>query len=73
MNGRMVWMTEEQDAEINLCIEELMRARLNERAATLMNLALAYKFTPEPPQERPSNVYPIVKHEGDNWSKRVGA
>lgn len=53
-DGRMVYMTPEQHAEIERYILELMRAHHNERASTMMNLALAYKFA-EPPKP-PSNV-----------------
>ena len=49
----MVAMTSEQYVEVERCIEALMRMNRNERAATLMTLALAYKFAKP---EAPTNV-----------------
>ena len=68
---RMVAMTAEQAAEIDRYIELLMRGHMSERASTMMNLALAYKFARPQEPELPTNVYPIVRHAGDSWSKRV--
>lgn len=53
---RMVLMTAEQAAAVNECIESLMRANQNERAAKLMNLALAYKFGHDLDPPLPENV-----------------
>ena len=63
---RMVAMTAEQYAEVELCIEALMRMNKNERASTLMNLALAYKFAKAQETERSPNV--IDLHD---FSRRV--
>ena len=70
---RSVLMTAEQAAEIDRYIVLLMRAHHNERAATMMNLALAYKFAAPVEPELPENVYPLVTHAGDNWSRKAGA
>jgi len=61
----MVAMTAEQYAEVERCIEFLMRLNRNERAATMMNLALAYKFAASVEPTLPSNVV--------EFSRKVGA
>lgn len=66
MDGRMVYMTAEQYAEINRLIEMLMRLNRNERASKLMNLALAYKFAKQNEPALPDNVVAF-----DSYSKRV--
>ena len=65
---RTVIMTAEQYAEVERCIEERMRMNKNDRAATLMNLALAYKFARPIEPAPPSNV---VEFHG--YSRKVGA
>jgi hypothetical protein len=71
MTSRLVHMTSEQAAEIEVYIETLMRAGHTDRAATMMNLSLAWRFAPVNEPELPSNVYPIVRHAGDSWSRKV--
>jgi hypothetical protein len=65
---RAVVMNAEQYAEIERHIEDLMRANRNERAAAMMNLALAWRFAApiEPP--RPSNVVELA-----SYSRKVPA
>ena len=70
---RMVAMTAEQHEEIEHYIQLLMRGHRNERAASMMNLALAYKFAKKNEPELPSNVVPLVTHAGNNWSRKAGA
>lgn len=41
---RLVLMSAEQAAEIERCVEVLIRANLNEQANAMMGVALAYKF-----------------------------
>lgn len=65
---RMVAMTAEQAAEVDRYIEVLMRANYNERAAKMMNLALAYKFAQDVEPPLPDNVVAL-----DSFSRRVGA
>lgn len=55
-DSRSVLMTAEQAQEIDRYIELLMRAHKNERATLMMNLALAYKFSPKQPTTWPDNV-----------------
>lgn len=62
----MVSVTAEQCAEIERYIELLMRANLNERAAKMMNLSLAYKFAKSSEPETPSNVVDL-----HDFSKKV--
>ncbi len=69
---RMVAMTAEQAAEVDLYVEQLMREKKEPRATLMMTLALAWRFAKPQAPELPTNVYPIVKHAGDSWSKRVG-
>lgn len=66
----MVAMTDEQHADVEHYIVCLMHANERERASRMMNLALGWKFA-KPPEELPSNVYPLVTHAGDNWSRRM--
>lgn len=79
-----MWTTEEAYLEVEQCILDLMRAGKNERAATLMNHAIAYKFAkvvqpsplPPPPDLTPGatdNVYPMWphRHADDNWSRKA--
>ena len=63
---RPVLMSAEQYEEINRYIELLMRGHKNERAALMMNLALAYKFAKPVEPELPSNVV-----EFGTYSKRA--
>ena len=65
---RMVAMSAEQYEEVNRHIEMLMRGNLNERASTMMTLALAYKFAKPEEPELPTNVVDL-----HDFSKRVGA
>lgn len=65
---RMVAMSDEQAAEIERYIEQLMRASKNERASLMMNLALAYKFAKTSEPERAPNVVDL-----HDFSRRVGA
>lgn len=65
---RMVAMTAEQAAEIERYAVQLMRANKNERAATMMNLSLAFKFAQPCEPVLPDNVVQF----GD-WSRKVGA
>ena len=67
-DGRMVYMTAEQAHEIDRYVEALMRANYNERAVTMMNLALAYRFAKANEPELPSNVVAM-----DTYSRKVGA
>lgn len=64
----MVAMTAEQAEEIERYIELLMRARRNERAAQMMNLALAYKFAKQNEPSLPDNVVEL-----GSYSRKVGA
>lgn len=69
---RSVPMSAEQAETLNrVVIPALMRAGEDQRASQMMALALAWKFAPEPEGELPSNVYPLVKHAGDSWSRKV--
>lgn len=65
-----------------VAIEEAAHARIRvggvKEGFELLGRCLAWRcdsgiggevFDPEPP----SNVYPIVTHAGDNWSRKVGA
>lgn len=72
MSERRITITSEQRDDIELYILSLMRSGERERAHRMMNLSLAYKFAKPLAPELPSNVYPIVKHAGDDWSRRVG-
>ena len=64
----MVAMTAEQHEEIERHIVELMRRHKNERASTMVNLALAYKFARPQQPVLPANVVELHGH-----SRRVGA
>ena len=65
---RMVAMTSEQYDEVERYIELLMRGNKNERASTMMTLALAYKFARPTEPVRPSNVVDL-----HDFSRKVGA
>jgi len=52
-------------------IPGLMRAKDDHRASVLMGLALQWKFAKPPEPELPSNVYPLVTHAGDSWSRKA--
>ena len=62
---RMVAMTAEQAAELDRCIQELMRGHKNERASTLMNLKLSYQFAKP---EAPSRTNVVDLHD---FSRKV--
>ena len=66
---RLVAMTAEQYAEVERCIEALMRANRNERASKLMTLALSYKFAKDVEPALPSNVVAFPQE----FSRKVGA
>ena len=69
MTPRMVPMTQEQyDALDQHIIPSLMRANLDEMAAQMMGLALAFKWAAEPIAPLPENVVEL-----HGYSKRVGA
>jgi len=63
---RMVAMTAEQAEEIERYIELLMRGHKNERAATMMNLSLAWRFAVSNEPPLPNNVVQL-----DGYSRRV--
>jgi hypothetical protein len=72
MSQRLVPMSQPQyDALNDHIIPSLMRAELTEMASLMMTLALAYKWAAEPIKELPPNVYPLVTHAGDDWSRKV--
>ena len=71
MTERRVVMTSEQYDDLELYILQLMRAKDRKRAQRMMNLTLAYKFAQDLEPRLPSNVYPLVQHAGDDWSRRV--
>lgn len=68
MNGRMVYMTEAQYAEVESLIEALMRAKQTERAALLMNLSLSYRFAAPAEPVLPDNVVEL-----HGYSRKAGA
>jgi hypothetical protein len=71
MSERRIVMTSEQYADLELYIVSLMRSGECERAQRMMNLTLAYKFARDLEPPLPQNVYPIVTHAGDDWSRRI--
>jgi hypothetical protein len=71
MSERRIVMTSEQHEDLELYILALMRSGQREQAQRMMNLTLAYKFARDLEPSLPSNVYPIIKHAGDDWSRRV--
>lgn len=68
MTERKVVIDAEQ-ARILQDIGEQMLRDHDERATKVLALTLAYRYAAPP--ELPSNVYPIVKHVGDDWSRKV--
>lgn len=70
---RLVAMSAEQHEDIEHYIVALMHADERERASRMMSLALSWKFAKPVEPPLPSNVYPLVRHAGDNWSRKVEA
>jgi hypothetical protein len=73
MTERQITMTAEQRDDIEAYIVALMHAGERQRAHRMMNLALSYKFARDLEPPLPPNVYPLVTHAGDDWSRRVGS
>lgn len=71
MSERMVAVSAEQAQILEDVGVQMMRDE-DDRAMKVLALSLAYKFARPLEPELPSNVYPIVKHVGDDWSRRVG-
>lgn len=61
--SRLVPMTSEQAKILDeVVVPALMRAKDERRASEMMSLALAYRFTTDVEQERPSNVVDLHKY-----------
>jgi hypothetical protein len=67
-------VTQDQYDVLNeIVVPMLMRAKDERAAVAMMGLSLAYKFAQDLEPPLPSNVYPIVTHAGDDWSRRIGS
>lgn len=73
MSDRLVPMSAEQAQILEDVAVEMMRANDDERAIKLLALSLAYKWARPLEAPLPENVYPLVTHAGDDWSRRIGS
>jgi hypothetical protein len=73
MTERLVPVSQEQAQILEDVAVQMMRDNDDNRAIKLLALSLAYKWAKplEPPL--PENVYPIVTHAGDYWSRKVSS